>query len=592
MSPLPTSLALALLFAAPPAHAVVIGIVDTGISALHPDFFDSGGHTRIAVLVDMTLAPRGLHAELERYGGAAFTRDEIDAVAAGRPLEDGASLPGDTEGHGTHVASVAAAEAADSSLFVVRTAGAERQADDVANGARLFFEWASGRAEPAVLNLSLGRARGPRDGSAWIERLLDDLAGPGIPGRVVVASAGNDGWLPTHLRIAAEDGCTAVVDLDVAPIVESGVVTLEVAGPPGATALGLVAPAGEALGPVPFGAQAIEAAGASTFLVLPPDDADGGGRPRALVAIEASRAQDVVGTWQLELEGRGVFDVWIADPTEGLDVDAGVATDSFYSLRTPSTAENVIVVAASSEDLAVPRRGLPGVVRRAPFSSMGPTLDGRPKPDIAAPGENVPGALAAESILSRPDLTGLWTEDGRHIRLSGTSQAAPRVAAAAARLLARAPDLDAARVRALLVASAVPPDTAAWTPEVGFGLLDVEAALARLELGQLGADRAREREGSRLARELVGLQAPASCEAGPSGTAPACSALPDARGQPVALLAWLALLAGRRWYRRSAWGRRDEAPSRPQRSAARPNGRGHSQWAAHGTDRGAFAASP
>src|SRR5690606_20778165 len=50
---------------------VVVGIIDTGIDARHPDFRNADGTTRIAWVLDMSMQPLGElgHAELEaKYG--------------------------------------------------------------------------------------------------------------------------------------------------------------------------------------------------------------------------------------------------------------------------------------------------------------------------------------------------------------------------------------------------------------------------------------------------------------------------------------------------------------------------------------------
>ncbi|MGQ0600784.1 MAG: S8 family serine peptidase, partial [Anaerolineales bacterium] len=107
----------------------------------------------------------------------------------------------------------------------------------------------------------------------------------------------------------------------------------------------------------------------------------------------------------------------------------------------------------------------------APFSSRGPTSDGRTKPDLSAPGVAIPSA---------------WLNNDE-VSLSGTSMATPHVAGAAALLWSANPALigDIAATRALLTGTAlrrtgsecdadfnaVPNNTYGW------GRLDVYAAV-------------------------------------------------------------------------------------------------------------------
>lgn len=62
----------------------------------------------------------------------------------------------------------------------------------------------------------------------------------------------------------------------------------------------------------------------------------------------------------------------------------------------------------------------------APFSSYGPTMDGRIKPEIIAPGTSLLSARAFPGAASMPDVTSCSTA-----RMSGTSMATPVVAGSA-----------------------------------------------------------------------------------------------------------------------------------------------------------------
>ena len=88
------------------------------------------------------------------------------------------------------------------------------------------------------------------------------------------------------------------------------------------------------------------------------------------------------------------------------------------------------------------------------FSSVGPTRDGRMKPDIAAPGDVIVSTLASSLTGDNvfPDF--LIVPDNQHVVLRGTSMATPHVAGAAALLLAVNPNLDADQVKTLLQANA------------------------------------------------------------------------------------------------------------------------------------------
>jgi subtilisin family serine protease len=97
---------------------------------------------------------------------------------------------------------------------------------------------------------------------------------------------------------------------------------------------------------------------------------------------------------------------------------------------------------------------------------------------LAAPGENVFGAvsqLASAASYPRSALPG--ARAGLYGYASGTSFAAPQVAGAAALVWAANPLLTAQQVAQILKETAS--GQGAWGPELGFGVVDVAAAVAR-----------------------------------------------------------------------------------------------------------------
>ena len=111
---------------------------------------------------------------------------------------------------------------------------------------------------------------------------------------------------------------------------------------------------------------------------------------------------------------------------------------------------------------------------RAVFSNTGTYIS------LAAPGEQVFGALSSRSnptVWPRTALPG--SSAGIYGYSSGTSFAAPEVAGAAALVWGAKPQLSALEVASILKATAS--GKGSWNAELGYGILDVAAAVARAQ---------------------------------------------------------------------------------------------------------------
>jgi hypothetical protein len=112
--------------------------------------------------------------------------------------------------------------------------------------------------------------------------------------------------------------------------------------------------------------------------------------------------------------------------------------------------------------------------KRAPFANTGSWIS------LAAPGEHVFGDVSAlSSPLAYPRAHG-----GPYGYASGTSFAVPQVAGAAALVWAADRSLTAQQVAQILKETAT--GRGRWTPQLGFGVLDVPAAVARARSGRVG----------------------------------------------------------------------------------------------------------
>lgn len=134
---------------------------------------------------------------------------------------------------------------------------------------------------------------------------------------------------------------------------------------------------------------------------------------------------------------------------QGLVVCAAAGNEgpSKGTISTPGNHPLILTVGAADDRNTVSRED----DVKAPFSSMGPTLDGLIKPDIYAPGTDITSLNAPGSELEK-----MLTESRvgeYYIRMSGTSMATPFCAGVAALLLEANPYLSPNDIKSILMST-------------------------------------------------------------------------------------------------------------------------------------------
>jgi len=144
-------------------------------------------------------------------------------------------------------------------------------------------------------------------------------------------------------------------------------------------------------------------------------------------------------------------------------ISAGNEGPKKCTLSEPGDVPSAIAVAAARHETRVSQ-----------FSSRGPDLNGLDKPDIAAPGEEIPSWAAPGSIMARRS----YSPHPGIILSDGTSFACPQVVGVAALMKQADPDLTPKEIKEILQITAKPMDPEYGGPEAyGAGFVDAKAAV-------------------------------------------------------------------------------------------------------------------
>jgi subtilisin family serine protease len=150
--------------------------------------------------------------------------------------------------------------------------------------------------------------------------------------------------------------------------------------------------------------------------------------------------------------------VWVVDQDESVRL-GGDGVDNRYRIGSPGACRSALTVGAYTTratwtDASGAPRSVPHPLGQlAPFSSPGPLRNGARKPELAAPGSMIVGALSSQSLHPQS----LYV-DSSHVAMQGTSMATPFITGLVALLLQRTRDLSPIAAQAALRAACQIPD--------------------------------------------------------------------------------------------------------------------------------------
>ena len=522
-------------------RGVVVGLMDVGFDLTHPTF----RLPPTTLHQSRTSAPQRPHSSetrIKRFWDMLSNDTVGSNLYVGRDytitddiLNLGHSRDGLILSHGTHTAGIAAGNgydspycglAPESDICLVANGVSENVelidsamlsrftfATDVL-GFKYLFDYARQTSQPCVVSFSEGSGQDFWGYDQLYYEMLDSLLGPG---RIMVVAAGNQGYIKSWFSKPAGSGSEGTF---VSLADELMMLTLKSAGD--------------------FTLRLVAYTDASTTDTLDIPLSLSSNYPRTLVPtyprtpafthldsiviepypncydsleicydVMLYSAEKQIGTTvpisvevldnQAEVSCWRVNGNWVTN-TLNPRLAAGETT---HNILSPASAPRVICVGATTYRDSIQNlngqwkhywTGEPG--RRAPFSSVGPTMDGRTKPDVMAPGNNIISAYSSYYLENNPTASDIkwdvahFDYQGRTYAWNsntGTSMACPVVAGVIALWLQAKPDLTPEDVMGVISRTSRRPDPDLDYPNNLYGYGEIDAYRGLLDI--LGIDR-------------------------------------------------------------------------------------------------------
>lgn len=451
---------------------VLIGITDWGFDYTHPMFYDT-------LLQESRV--RGAWDQYRQTGPAptdfGYGTEMLSPEALAGAGSDTANIYSWAT-HGSHVAGIAGGSGGGTDYRGVAFEAQYLFCTFLVDAAAVLdaFTWMQQVAEAddkrLVINMSWGLYWiGTLDGNSLISQAIDQFSEEGV---VFVNSGGNNGDVAFHIKNHFEND-TIISRVQFYPYTAHPNMwgqSLTMWGDPGgAFSAGFVVAnsANTILQETPWYNTATQATYLDSMLVIGNDTvffnltADAAhpqnGRPHFRLRIanrhtqyrinmRATAADGTVHFWNLTELTNDVGNWGQTFSAGPLGFTGG---DRYYGIGEPACTESLITVAAHSSDYLTSGGSAAGGAI-ANFSSYGPTMDDRAKPDITAPGVSVGSSISSFTDNSYTTLTTVDFQGRTYpfARFSGTSMSAPAVTGVVALMLEADPTLTPAEVKEII----------------------------------------------------------------------------------------------------------------------------------------------
>lgn len=501
-------------------RGVVVGVQDIGFDLTHPNFYSADmSQYRIKALWDQL--------SRDTIGSTLYVGHDYVGRDALLKLEH--PIDGETQTHGTHTAGIAAGSGAegngdispyrgmacDADLVLVDNAADNASLIDPkdyykftyatdALGFKYIFDYAERMHQPCVINFSEGSSQDFHGYDQLYYELLAKLIGPG---RIIVSSAGNDGARNSyiHKNIGKERAGAFIMGNEK---------RFSCTAKSKQTFTFRVSVYDNVASPQIVDISTVNVCNAQDSLLTDPLLV--GGKKyiwRVLAYPNSYDTHETAYDFQISSPSKLGDSPQVSLQVMGRDADIELyrmsgymfphsldpvldAGDCRYTIFSPSSSPDVICVGSTSYrtqfvnylgEKKVYDNGQKGI--RSPFSAMGPTLDGRIKPDVMAPGQNIISSYSTFFINNPKNVNASVKSDVRHFEYNGrtyawnanagTSMSAPVVTGAIALWLQADPTLTPADCLEIFAKTCSHYDTSLSYPNnlYGYGQIDVAAGL-------------------------------------------------------------------------------------------------------------------
>lgn len=471
----------------------VVGILDWGMDFAFPSFRNSDGSTRLLALWDQRNAPAKRNKNRWGYGRILTRKNINQALLANNPYDALDYHPADADSrsrysdnwqgaHGTHVSHIAAGNsfgggmpgvAPEADIIFVhlsrttKVLGGGNLGDSASVLEAIDFIFSTAGNRPCVINMSVGAHGGPHDGSTLVEQGIDRAVWHSN-GRAIVNSAGNyyksrahtEGRIsegredslrfyvpasdptPSELEVYYEDS-----DMFEASVIDPRGNIIAHVGPGEKAALNID---GLEVGNIYHFNRRADSGNRHIDLFLKPHAPAG----KWSLLLKATRSLD------------GRYHAWI-ERDSGLQPKF-VGTDIISRSTTGTLCNGKFSITVGAYNPYLDDKPI------GSFSSSGPTIDGRIKPELVAPGVEISSARSTPPSESPA---------ARYTNKNGTSMAAPHVAGTIALMFeAAGKPVSITDTRALLFSSIKKNDflsnqhSVSDLHRLGYGYLDIAAA--------------------------------------------------------------------------------------------------------------------